>query len=101
MSGGSYDYIYSQVENTCKGQMFDAEMNDLIIDLCDVLHDVEWWQSGDVTESLYRETVQKFKKKWLHGDREVRLKGYIDEQVGQVRRALYALVGIDDKEVEE
>lgn len=96
MSGGSYEYIYARVEDLCKGQMFDAELNELIGDLCDVLHDVEWWQSGDMSEEEYRYTVKKFKAKWLHGDREVRLKGYIDAQVGQVKRALYALVGVEE-----
>ena len=96
MSGGSYEYIYERVEELCKGQMFDAELNELIGDLCDVLHDVEWWQSGDMSEEEYRDTVKKFKAKWLHGDREVRLKGYIDAQVGQVKRALYALVGVEE-----
>ena len=96
MSGGSYEYIYMRVEELCKGQMFDAELNELIGDLCDVLHDVEWWQSGDMSEKEYRKTVNKFKAKWLHGDREVRLKGYIDAQVGQVKRALYALVGVEE-----
>lgn len=101
MSGGSYDYTYIILEDECAGRMFDAEMNDMITDLCEVLHDVEWWQSGDIPESQYRETVKNFKEKWFHGDRETRLRGYIDQQVGQVRRALYALVGVDDKEADE
>lgn len=93
MSGGSYNYIYSRLEDECANQMYDAEMNDLIKDLCEVLHDLEWWQSGDTSEEWYRETLAKFKKKWFHGNRKERLKGYIDEQVGIVRNELYALIG--------
>ena len=93
MSGGSYNYIYCKLEEECSGSMYDAEMNDLITDLCDVLHDLEWWQSGDSSEEVYRETVTKFKKKWFMGNRDERLRGYIDKQLGIVRHELYALIG--------
>lgn len=98
MSGGSYNYIYSKLSVECEGEMHDAEMNDLIKDLCEVLHDLEWWQSGDYSENQYRETVSEFKKKWFKGDRSTRLKSYIDEQIGMVRNQLYALIGeVDDE----
>lgn len=93
MSGGSYNYIYYKLEEECKGAMYDAEMNDLIKDLVEVLHDLEWWQSDDTSEEQYRETLKKFKKKWFHGNRKERLKGYIDDQIGIVRSELYALIG--------
>lgn len=94
MSGGSYNYIYSKLEEECSERMYDAEMNDLIADLIDVLHDLEWWRSGDSGEERYRDRLSEFKKKWFHGDREERLRGYIDEQVGHVRRELYQLIGL-------
>lgn len=93
MSGGSYNYIYSKLLTECSGSMYDAEMNDMIKDLADVLHDLEWWQSDDISEKEYRATLLKFKQKWLHGDREERLKGYIDEQISIVRRQLYEMIG--------
>lgn len=93
MSGGSYGYIYIRLKDECDGRMYDAEMNDLIRDLSEVLHDLEWWQSGDCSEEEYRETLAKFKAKWFKGNREVRLKGYIDDQIGIVREQLYALIG--------
>jgi hypothetical protein len=93
MSGGSYNYICYTLEEECKGAMYDGEMNDLIKDLVVVLHDLEWWQSCDTSEEKYRETLAKFKKKWFHGNRKERLKGYIDEQIGIVRNELYALIG--------
>ena len=100
MSGGSYDYIYSKLSNECEGKMYDAEMNDLIKDLCEVLHDLEWWQSDDTSEERYRNTLTKFKAKWFKGDRQERLKGYIDEQIGIVRSQLYSLIG-EPQESEE
>ena len=93
MSGGSYSYIFSTLSMECEGRMYDAEMNDLIKDLCDLLHALEWWQSGDTSESTYREELSRFKAKWFKGDRQERLKGYIDEQIGIVRSQLYSLIG--------
>lgn len=93
MSGGSYNYIYYTLSQECEGQMHDEEMNDLIKDLCKVLHDLEWWQSCDSSEEDYRKTVAEFKQKWFQGSREVRLKGYIDEQLGMTQQLLYNLIG--------
>ena len=93
MSGGSYSYIYSTLLSECDGAMYDAEMNDMIRDLADVLHDLEWWQSGDSSEDKYRTTLASFKAKWFKGNRKERLKGYIDDQIGIVRNQLYALIG--------
>ena len=101
MSGGSYGYIYSSLKNECDGQMYDAEMNDMIRDLCEVLHDLEWWQSCDASEERYRATLEKFKTKWFKGDRKERLKGYIDEQIGIVKRELYQLVGYAEPQESE
>jgi hypothetical protein len=99
MSGGSYSYIYSRLSEECENRMYDAEMDDLIKDLCKVLHDLEWWQSGDTSEKQYRKTLSAFKKKWFQGDRKPRLKKYIDEQIGIVRESLYKLIGeSEDKE---
>ena len=93
MSGGSYNYIYCKLDTECAGQMFDCEMDDMIRDLCEVLHDLEWWQSGDSSEEEYRETLAKFKQKWFLTDRKERLMAYIDEQVGIIRRELYDVIG--------
>lgn len=93
MSGGSYSYIYSRLSEECEGRMYDDEMDDMITDLCELLHDLEWWQSCDYSEESYRKTLTAFKKKWFKGDRSERLKGYIDNQIGMVREQLYALIG--------
>lgn len=93
MSGGSYNYIYSQLRDECVGRMHDAEMDEMIEDLCKVLHDLEWCTSGDICEQEFRETLAEFKAKWFKGDRTTRLKGYIDKQIGVVRRELYAMLG--------
>lgn len=93
MSGGSYDYIYSRLQDECSERMYDAEMNDLVSDLVKVLHDLEWWRSGDICEKAYRNTLKNFKKKWFGSERQERLKGYIDNQISVVRNELYKLIG--------
>lgn len=65
MSGGSYNYMYSSIEYEYAGKMHDSQLNAMMKDLVDVLHDLEWWQSCDSSEERYRDTVRKFKKKWF------------------------------------
>lgn len=95
MSGGSYGYIYSELFRECEGRMHDDEMEDLVADLCKVLHDLEWWQSCDTSEDTYRETVARFKAKWFGCDRSARLKGYIDIEIEKTRHKLYSLIMTD------
>ena len=97
MSGGSHNYIYSRLSQECEGEMHDAEMDDLIKDLCEVLHALEWWQSGDYSEDQYRNTLIEFKTKWFKGDRSSRLKSYIDDQLDAVRDQLYFLIGEENE----
>lgn len=92
MSGGSMDYLCYKIENQLS-YVDDLEIKDLMTDLAELMHDLEWWQSGDYGRDSYEETLSKFKAKWFKGDRQERLKGYIDEQIGIVRSQLYSLIG--------
>lgn len=65
MSGGSYNYIFTNIEYDLVGRMYDTELNEMMKDLVEVLHDLEWWISGDIGEERYRESVTKFKSKWF------------------------------------
>lgn len=89
------EHIYEHAKESSEDRMYDAEMDEMIKDLCKVLHDLEWWVSDDISEARYRQTVSWFKKKWFEGDRQERLKGYIDSQIGIVRKELYQLIGED------
>lgn len=73
MSGGSHDYLYSRMEELFVGDMHDGELDELMEDICELCHDLEWWQSGDYSEDAYRMTAQAFKKKWLYGDPSERI----------------------------
>ena len=75
MSGGSFNYEYYRFNETYSGSMNDPILNELVEDLTNVLHDLEWYESGDYSETQYRETANEFKDKWI---RKKQLKKYWD-----------------------
>lgn len=100
MSGGCYEYFYIKLQDF-ENEMQDREMDDLIVDLAEVFHDLEWWQSGDSSEEVYREQVKKFKDKWLHQSAESRIANYIDEELEETRKQLYNMLSIPKDPGEE
>jgi hypothetical protein len=86
MSGGSYDYLYSRIEDTYVDRMFDKQLNRMMNDLCGVLKELEWWQSGDTGEEEYREAVKSFKNQWFRKRSKtdiVNISHLLDEVIGQ------------------
>lgn len=98
MSGGSHNFICYKIEEELVGQMKDPELNDLIKHIADLAHTLEWADSGDYDQSDYMEAVKKFKEKWFGKNRTKRLKGYIDKQVEEVRKELYAMIAVEPDE---
>ena len=96
MSGGSYNYEYCRVEDEYVGAMHDAELDEMMKDLVEVLHDVEWWQSSDICEDDYRKTVKAFKAKWFDSDRGERLKPIIEREINKIRKELMDMIGGED-----
>ena len=94
MSGGSHNYVCYKIEEYLVGNMYDKELDDLMKDIVELAHDLEWMDSGD--SSVYPETVKKFKKKWFKSNRTERLKGYIDETISDTKKQLYAMIGETD-----
>lgn len=92
MSGGSHDYICYKIENELCGAMEDRELDELMADIAELAHDLEWYHSSDISRADYRETVKKFKQKWFEGDRNERLKGYIDQAIEDVHEELIRLI---------
>lgn len=87
MSGGSYDYKYWIVEDYYANKMYDIELNEMMSDLVEVLHDVEWWQSDDISEEDYRKTVDNFKRKWFRRSK-TQIKEFIEEQFNSKKKEL-------------
>ena len=93
MSGGSFDYEYNRIEDLYVGEMQDADLDEMMKDLCDLLHDLEWWQSCDYSEEDYRKSAKAFKQKWLRGyDWET------DERIDRAKRHIKEII---EKEFEK
>lgn len=88
MSGGSMNYIYASLEDYV-GCFQDVELDDLLKDICVLLHDREWYDSGDYSEGDWNESIINFKQKWLEpGGHNKRWKKYIDNAVNELRFSL-------------
>ena len=87
MSGGSYNYGYSTVEYTYVGEMLDSELNEMMKDLVEVLHDLEWYVDCDISEETYRETVTKFKRKWFKR-RKCHIEALVNEEFEKKKQEL-------------
>jgi hypothetical protein len=93
MSGGSCNYVCYKIKEELCGRMEDAELNDLMKDIAELAHTLEWYLSCDYSKSSYEDAVLAFKKKWFKTSREERLKAYIDESLDKMRGDLYRLIG--------
>lgn len=101
MSGGSHGYICYRIEEQLVGKMNDRELDDLMKDIVELAHDLEWYDSSDIGRDSYFATVRKFKEKWFGGDREERLKGYVDSAVDNLREELYSLIGSGNTSIQD
>ena len=93
MSGGAYNYLFGAIEETYVDRMYDPELDMLMKDLCELLHDLEWWQSGDTQEDDYRDAVKKFKQKWLSGKVTDRIVNVINVDVDKLKRDICGMLG--------
>lgn len=67
MSGGSLDYVCYRVEEHV-GCFGDKQLDDLLKDVAQLLHDREWYLSGDTCEGAWNLAKKEFKEKWLEGE---------------------------------
>lgn len=106
MSGGRFDYI----DGRCKDEIFgwsdkprnvfeDREISELIWDVFDLIHDYDWYASGDTCEETYLKAKAKFKRKWLKNDEE-RAQRVIDNAIDEVRQELYKTFGVAERSSE-
>ena len=91
MSGGAWDYASYKLDDLAR-QVEDKEISALMKDLAELVHDEEWYESGDYGRSDYLETLNKFKEKWFKSSREERLKGIINEELEHFKNRLNDLV---------
>ena len=75
MSGGRFDYKDQYAKNEIFGWFYegktipdvfeDEEISELIWDVFDLIHDYDWYASGDTDKADYLKSKEKFKEKWL------------------------------------
>lgn len=93
MSGGRFDYMYSQIQNMYEGSLEDYELEELLRDFTHLLHDLEWYRSGDYGADDYKTSVKEFKKKWFAEDnRTERLTQIIEYKTDQLKRELLQMI---------
>ena len=102
MSGGRFNYIDSALKNeifnysdTPINVFEDREISELVFDVLDLIHDFDWYASGDTCKETYLKAKTAFKKKWF-GDRGVRIRQIVDEAVKQCKDELYETFGFKD-----
>lgn len=98
MSGGSFNYMCYKVKETYSGEMRDPELDEMLKDFCNVLHDLEWWVSCDYGEDTYRKTVKEFKDKWFGKTEEERIEKAINQASQQTEKYLRDIFAISKKE---
>ena len=91
MSGGHFNYRDSALKNEIfdyedkvSNQFEDMEISHLVYDLLDLIHEYDWYISGDTNREDYLKAKREFKKKWLKGDRTDTLQKIIDDRLVEV-----------------
>lgn len=106
MSGGFFEYADQRAKNEIFGYLGDEtkenvfedeEISELVWDVFQLIRDFDWYKSCDTCEEKYLEKKSAFKNKWFKSDRKVRLKGYVDERLKEVKDELYRLMGVEDE----
>ena len=95
MSGGHFEYKDSSLKNEMFGWadkphnvLEDRELSELTWDLLEVIHEYDWYKSGDTGKETYLKAKDKFKKKWL-SNRGSNVRRIVDEAVNDLKVELY------------
>ena len=102
MSGGHFEYADSRLKDEIFGwadkpsNVFeDMEISELVWDVLNLIHDYDWYASGDTCKETYLKAKNKFKKKWFDSKRDVRLRKIVDEALRRTKAELYETIGYD------
>ena len=103
MSGGRFDYADSRLKDEIFGlkdkpsNVFeDREISELVWDVLNLIHDYDWYASGDTCKETYLKSKAEFKKKWM-GNRGVRIRRIVDEALKQCKDELYETFGLEER----
>lgn len=99
MSGGHFNYQDSSLKSEIFGygdqpsnEFEDMEISHLVFDVLTLIHDYDWYASGDTGPDDYHTAKEKFKEKWFKADRSERLTKIIDAKLDDVREELRAML---------
>ena len=103
MSGGCFDYLDSRLKqeifgwsDKCRNVLEDVELSELIWDVLDLLHDYDWYVSGDTGEDTWLKAKSEFKKKWFEPERIDIIRRTIDHALEDCREELHKTYDIKD-----
>lgn len=106
MSGGAFEYRDSSLkEEIFHGQFSDVfedrEISEIVWDILDLIHEFDWYASGDTCENDYLAAKQAFKLKWLNTPANDRIKRVIDDVIKDAQQELYKTYGVslDNKHI--
>ena len=96
MSGGRFDYKDQGLRNEIFGwgdtwcNVFeDREISELVWDVLNLVHEFDWYDSGDTGEDTWLKEKVAFKGKWLSGNNADRVKRIIDDTFREAKEELY------------
>ena len=99
MSGGRFNYADGNLKSEMFGcgdkpinVMEDDEVSELVWDVLNLIHDLDYYQSGDTCRETYIESKKEFKKKWF-GNRDERLEKIVDKKIDQLREEVKEMIG--------
>ena len=99
MSGGYFNYADGNLKSEMFGWvdepydvMEDEEISELAWDLLDLIHEFDYYQSGDTRRETYIESKKEFKKKWF-GNRKIRREKIVDKKIDKLREELKEMIG--------
>lgn len=101
MSGGNFNYVDATLRDEIYGwsdawhNVFeDREISELVWDILDLIHDYDWYVSGDTSKETYLKAKADFKNKWFD-NRDVAVKKVVDTAIEEVKAELYETYGIE------
>ena len=102
MSGGRFDYVDSRLKDEIFGwtdepsNVFeDREISELVWDVLNLIHDYDWYASGDTCKETYLKAKAEFKRKWMD-NRGVRVRRIVDEALKHCKDELYETFGLEE-----
>ena len=102
MSGGYFNYMDSQLKSEVFGwsdqwwnAFEDQAISELVWDIFDLMHDFDWYKSGDTMKETYLRAKADFKKKWMD-NRGVRVRRIVDEALQRTKDELYETFNIKE-----